>query len=134
MLEWDELWSLVRSQAEPAWVWVALDRDTRPVVACCLGDGSQESGRFLWEQVPARWRPATCYSDFWAAYQAVVADAQHVAVGKETGATAHVERCNHTRRQRLGQFVRKTLSFSQCDVMHEARLRLFRHRDNRDCV
>src|SRR2546421_3603426 len=26
VLEVDELWSLVRSKAEPAWVWVALDR------------------------------------------------------------------------------------------------------------
>jgi len=134
VLELDELWSFVRSKAEPAWVWVALDRDTRQVVACCLGDRSQESCRFLWEQVPAPWRQATCYTDFWAAYQAVVPDAQHVAVGKETGETAHVERWNNTLRQRLGQFVRKTLSFSQCDLMHEARLLLFLHRYNRDCV
>ena len=130
MLEWDELWSLVRSQAEPAWVWVALDRDTRPVVACCLGDRSEESCRFLWEQVPAPWREATCYSDFWEAYQAVLPAQQHVAVGKESGETAHVERWNNTLRQRLGQFVRKTLSFSKSDELHEARLRLFLHRYN----
>ena len=134
MLELDELWSFVRSKAEPAWVWVALDRDTRQVVACCLGDRSEESCRFLWEQVPAPWRQATCYTDFWAAYQAVVPDAQHVAVGKETGATAHVERWNHTLRQRLGQFVRKTLSFSKCDYLHDARLKLFLPRYNATCV
>ena len=34
-LELDGLWSFVRSKAEPVWVWVALDRETRPVVACC---------------------------------------------------------------------------------------------------
>jgi IS1 transposase len=53
----------------------------------------------------------TTYSDFWGAYQAVREDEQHQAVGKETGETAHVERWNHTLRQRLGRFVRKTLSF-----------------------
>ena len=130
MLELDELWSLVRSKAEPAWVWVALDRDTRQVVAYCLGDRSEESCRFLWAQVPAPWREATCYSDFWAAYRAVLPAPQHVAVGKDSGETAHVERWNNTLRQRLGQFVRQTLSFSQCDEMHDARLRLFLHRYN----
>src|SRR3954451_13922905 len=93
VLELDELWSFVRSKEEPAWVWVALDRDTRQVVACCLGDRSQESCRYFWEQVPAPWRAATC----------------HRAAGKGEGETAHVERWNNTLRQRLGQFVRKTL-------------------------
>jgi hypothetical protein len=49
---------------------------------------------------------------------------------KETGATAHVERSNNTLRQRLGRFVRKTLSFSKSLVMHEIALRFFLHRYN----
>jgi insertion element IS1 protein InsB len=134
VLELDELWSFVRSKEEPAWIWVALDRATRQVVACCLGDRSQESCRYLWEQVPAPWREATCYTDFWAAYQAVIPAEQHRAVGKETGETAHVERWNNTLRQRLGAFVRKTLSFSKCDYLHQARLVLFLHRYNLSCV
>jgi len=44
--------------------------------------------------------------DFWAAYQTVIPEEQHTAVGKETGETAHVERWNHTLRQRLARFVR----------------------------
>jgi insertion element IS1 protein InsB len=134
VLELDELWSFVRSKAEPAWVWVALDRDTRQVVACCLGDRSEESCRYLWEQVPAPWRTATGYPDFWEAYHAVLPEAQHKTGGKGDGQTAHVERWNNTLRQRLGQFVRKTLSFSKCDRRHEARLRLFLHRYNLSCV
>ena len=63
-LEWDELWSFVPSKAETAWVWSALDRETRPVVAYCLGNRSAESCRYLWEQVPAPWREAVCYTDF----------------------------------------------------------------------
>jgi IS1 family transposase len=58
------------------------------------------------------------YTDFWQAYQAVLPDAQHEAVGKDTGLTAHVERFNNTIRQRLARFVRKTLSFSKSDYMH----------------
>jgi IS1 family transposase len=57
---------------------------------------------------------------------------QHTAAGKETGETAHVERWNNTLRQRLARFVRKTLSFSKSLLMHEACLRLFLHRYNRE--
>jgi IS1 family transposase len=42
-----------------SWVWVALDRHTRQVVACCLGERREESCRLLWEQVPAPWRAVT---------------------------------------------------------------------------
>ncbi len=75
---------------------------------------------------------ARCFTDFWAAYQAVIPEDQHTATSKETGETAHVERWNTTLRQRLARFVRKTLSFSKSLVMHEACLKLFLHRYNRE--
>jgi len=46
-------------------------------------------------------------------------------VGKESGETNHVERWNNTLRQRVCRFVRKTLSFSKSDEMHELYLHLF---------
>jgi insertion element IS1 protein InsB len=84
----------------------------------------------LWEQGPAPWREATGYTDFREAYQAVIPDAPPGAVGE----TAHVERCNNTLRQRLGACVRKTLSFSKCDYLHNVRLKLFLHRYNLSCL
>ena len=111
-------------------MWVALCRATRQVVACCLGDRSEESCRYFWEQVPAPWRRATCYTDFGEAYGAVLPSAQHETGGKGNGQTAPIERWNNTLRQRLGQFVRKTLSFSKSDRLHNARLRLFVHHYN----
>ena len=129
-LELDELWSFVGSQQRPAWVWAALCRATRQVVACCLGDRSEESCRYFWQQVPAPWRLATCYTDCWDAYGAVLPAAQHQVGGKGDGQTAHIERWNNTLRQRLGPFVRKTLSFSKSDCLHHARLQLFVHRYN----
>ena len=47
------------------------------------------------------------------------------------GLTAHVERWNNTLRQRVGRFVRKSLSFSKSDTMHELCLRLFLHDYNK---
>ncbi|MBA3248659.1 MAG: hypothetical protein H0T63_11345 [Pyrinomonadaceae bacterium] len=59
-----------------------------------------------------------------------MADEQHTACGKDSGLSAHVERWNNTLRQRLGRFVRKTVSFSKCERMHDICLRLFLHEYN----
>ena len=84
----------------------------------------------LENEIPAAFRGAQCYTDFWEAYSNVIPVEQHSAVGKESGQTAHVERWNLALRQRLARFVRRTLSFSKSSVMHEACLRLFIHRYN----
>src|SRR5438874_4420352 len=91
------------------------------------GDRSEQTCRRLWEAIPQAYRRGHCYTDFWKAYQAVIPEEQHTAVGKEIGETAHVECWNNTLRQRLARFVRKTLSFSKSGPMHEVCLRLFLH-------
>jgi IS1 family transposase len=129
-LELDELWSFVFKKSRKRWIWIALCRQTRQVVAFVVGDRSAATCRRLWTQVPPAYRQAHCYSDFWEAYQKVLPDEQHTCGGKDSGITAHVERWNNTLRQRLARFVRKTLSFSKSDLMHEICLRLFIHRYN----
>jgi len=131
VLELDELWSFVLKKVNKRWIWVALCRATRQVVAYFIGDRSEVSCQKLWERIPALYRRGHCYSDFWKAYQMVIPSEQHTAAGKETGLTAHVERWNNTLRQRLGRFVRKSLSFSKSETMHEICLRLFLHDYNR---
>jgi insertion element IS1 protein InsB len=131
-LELDELWSFVLKKAHDTWVWIALGRKTRQVVAYALGDWSKKTCQRLWENIPSAYRQGHCFTDFWAVYAAVIPSEQHTAVGKETGETAHVERWNNTLRQRLARFVRMTLSFSKSVVMHEACLLLFLYRYNLD--
>ncbi len=116
------------------WIWIALCRRTRQIVAYYVGDRSDESCRQLWNRVPPSYKHTHTYSDFWAAYQRVIDTGQHHSVGKETGHTAHVERWNNTLRQRLARFVRKTLSFSKSEPMHELVLKLFIHRYNLDIL
>jgi IS1 family transposase len=130
VLELDELWSFVLKKTRKRWIWIALCRQTRQVVAYVVGDRSAKTCRRLWAAIPDGYRLAQCYTDFWEAYAKVLPEAQHTAVGKETGETAHVERWNLTLRQRLARFVRRTLSFSKSEKMHEACLRLFIHRYN----
>ncbi len=130
ILEMDELWSFVLKKARKRWIWIALCRQTRQVVAYFIGDRSQASCQKLWERIPDAYRSGHCYSDFWEAYSLVIPAEHHTAAGKETGLTAHVERWNNTLRQRLGRFVRKSLSFSKSEKMHEICLLLFLHRYN----
>ena len=132
VLELDELWSFGGHKENKRWIWVALCRRTRQVVSYFIGDHSEESCRRLWQWIPATYRHCQTFSDFWETYQTVfgtLAD-KHESVGKETGETAHVARWNNTLRQRLGRFVRKTLSFSKSDEYHEIALKLFRHEYN----
>jgi insertion element IS1 protein InsB len=130
VLELDELWSFVLKKTNQAWIWIALCRKTRQVVAYAVGDRSEQTCHRLWEAIPAAYRIGQCYTDFWVAYRAVIPEEQHTAVGKESGETAHIERWNNTLRQRLARFVRKTLSFSKSMVMHNICLNLFLHRYN----
>jgi insertion element IS1 protein InsB len=130
-LELAELWSFVLKRANEHWVRVALCRATRQVVACALGDRSRATCQKLWSAIPAAYRGGHRFTDFREAYQLVIPAEQHTAAGKESGFTAHVERWNNTSRQRLGRFVRKSLSFSKSDTMHELCLRLFLHDYNK---
>ena len=130
VLELDELWSFVGSKWNPRWVWIALCRQTRQVVAYFVGDRSAESARALRERIPSDYRRRATRSDYWLAYDETFPRRTHRSVGKGAGETCYVERWNCTLRQRLGRFVRKTLSFSKCERMHEVALRLFVHHYN----
>ena len=131
VLELDELWSFVLKKSHKRWVWLALCRRTRQIVAFFIGDRSEASCRQLWQRIPETYKHCSTYSDFWEAYQKVFATGKHQAVGKESGQTAHIERWNNTLRQRLARFVRKTLSFSKSDTFHELVLKWFIHYYNR---
>ena len=126
VIEADELWSFVGSKRVRWWVWVALDKESRQVVAMVAGDRSERTARDLWDALPAAYRAeAVVATDFLAAYRAVVPEERHAAAGKEAGLTAHVERFWCTLRQRCARFVRKTLTFSKCAENHVGALWYF---------
>ena len=130
-LELDELWSFVFKRKNKRWVWLAQCRRTRQIVAYVIGSRGEASCRLLWERIPQDYKAGLLYTDFWAAYAEVLPKGQHRATGKGEGQTCHIERFNNILRQRLARFVRRTLSFSKNDVMHDNCLRLFLHEYNR---
>lgn len=134
VLEPDELWSFVYEKRRERWVWLALCRRTRQVVAYAIGNRGERTCRKLWERIPESYREGSFYSDFWESYQKVFPEDRHQPVGKESGQTDHVERWNCTSRQRVGRFARKTLSFPKSDETHETCLVLFLDYHNRLCL
>src|SRR5689334_13935181 len=73
VIEADELWSFVGTKRVRWWVWVALDRESRQVVAMVAGDRSEYTAQCLWDALPDEYRAeAVVATDFLAAYRAVV--------------------------------------------------------------
>ena len=133
-LELDEIWSFVFKRSNKRWLWTAMSRRTRQIVAFVIGDRSEQTCRQLWEQIPAVYRACHSFSDFWDAYALVFPKETHRCVGKGTGETNHMERWNNTLRQSNARYVRKTLSFSKSDFYHELVTRLFIVRYNLSLV
>ena len=125
ILELDEMWSFVQKRKNQQWLWMVLCRRTRQVVAYYIGDRSKKSCKKLWERIPNDYKNCYSFSDFWEAYKKVFSPELHQCVGKETGQTAHIERFNNTIRQRIGRYVRKTLSFSKSNFFHNIVTKLF---------
>ncbi len=82
-LELDEMWSFVARKGNKLWVWIALCNHTRQVVARVVGGRGVATCRKLWSSVPKLYKQGIVFSDFWDAYQAVLPDEQHQAVGKD---------------------------------------------------
>ena len=124
-LELDERWSFVLKTTNKRWLWIALCRRTRQLVAFVIGDRNEETCRKLWDRIPDECRRCRTFSDFWDTYEKVFPKETHRSVGKESGETNHVERWNNTCRQSNARYVRKTLSFSKSDFYHELVTRLY---------
>ncbi|NLF74572.1 MAG: IS1 family transposase [Chloroflexi bacterium] len=134
VLELDEVWSFVLKKTNQRWVWIALCRRTRRIVAYFIGDRTKTSGLPLCRRIPRAYTRCHSFSDFWDAYQRMFATDRHQSVGKDSAETNHIERWFNTLRQPLARFVRKTLSFSKSDRFHEFVFRLFVHHYNCTCI
>jgi insertion element IS1 protein InsB len=125
-VEADELWSFVQKKTNPQWVWIARDKQTRPILAFHVGDRSQDRAKQLWAKIPEGYREqATFYTDHYAAYTGVIPPAPHQAITKHAGKTNHIERFNNTLRQRVSRLVHSTLAFSKKVENHIGAIRYF---------
>lgn len=124
-VELDECWSFVHSKATPIWIWAALCRSTRQIVAFTVGDRSAATGEKLWQKLPQDYQKTFTYSDGWQPYVEFVDLDCHQLCLKEEAQTNHLERWWASLRNRLGRLTRKTLSFSKALQPLEDLLTLF---------
>ena len=124
-LEYDELCSFVGSKGSKHWLWVALSRKTRQVVAWVIGDRSTQTFKRLLKKMPPEYLKLQSYSDHWKSYRLLLGKGNHRMTDKQEGETCHIERWNCTLRQRMSRFVRKSLAFSKKVRYHHMAVKLF---------
>lgn len=124
-LECDEMWSFVQKKENKAWIWIALCRESRQVMAVFIGDRSTESAKKLIEMIPGKEDDRYLYfTDDWDPYQAAIPEGRRIVTIKKKYTNA-VERINCTIRQRVSRLVRKALSFSKSWDNHVKAIRYF---------
>ena len=112
--EIDEMWSFVSKKTNKQWIWIALDSETRQVIAFYVGDRSKDSAGKLWNRIPEVYKKhGIFYTDKYESYKVIIPKSQHKPVSKDSRKTNHIERFNCTLRQRVSRLVRKALSFSK---------------------
>ena len=124
--ELDEMSSFVERKKNKQWIWVALDKATKKVIAFHVGDRNKRSARKLREAIPARYKKdGIFYTDLYASYEGVIPTAQHKRINKKARLTNHVERLFCTMRQRISRLVRASLSFSKKLSNHIGAIKYF---------
>ena len=94
-LELDEMWTWVLQRKNKKWLWLALCRRTRQVIAYALGCRGETTCRVLWSRIPAAYKSAHCFADIWDAYARVVPQEQ-LTQSPRRGPVNHLERFNRT--------------------------------------
>ena len=122
--ELDEMWSYVRSKANPRWLWHAIDHHSGTVLAYVFG--RRKDTVFL--QLKGLLEPfgiRRFYTDGWGAYERHIDPEQH-EVGKQH--TQKIESKHINLRTRIKRLVRRTICFSKTTTMHDLVIGLFINR------
>jgi len=134
VLEFDELCGFCGKKKNKQWIWAALSRNTRQIVAYVIGDRSEKTFQRLIRKIPIEWLKIQSYSDAWKSYSCLLSKGNHRMVGKETGQTNHIERYWASLRARVSRYVRKSLSFSRKLRYHHLLTKFFMMDYNAQCL
>ena len=119
------MWTFVGSRRRKAWLWLAVERASRRILAWVLGRRDAATARRLWQALPGRYRRHCWYfTDMFPAYVGVLPPWQHRRCPKGDGGTSIIEAVNCSLRQRCGVLVRKSCSFNKTLAMHDAHLKI----------
>ncbi len=94
----------VANKKNKQWKELALDIETKEIVGVYIGERSRNGAQGLWQSLPALYRQcAVCYTEVFVAYEEILPESRHRAVGKKSGKTNLIERFNCTLRQRVSR-------------------------------
>ena len=119
--EIDEMWSYVGHKGNTRWLWHAIDRETRKVLAYVFGERKDQ----VFLELKGLLEPfgiSRFYTDDWGAYERNLDPEQHI-IGKDN--TQTIERKHLTLRTRIKRLARKTICFSKKEQMHDIVIGLF---------
>ena len=108
------MWSFVQNKSNQRWLWLAIDHNTRAVLAYTFGKRKDEVFR-TFQQLLSPFGVTMFYTDDWGSYDRNI-DKSHHKVGKTN--TQRIERKNLTLRTRIKRLARKTICFSKSQYMH----------------
>nr|WP_223827670.1 IS1 family transposase [Hymenobacter armeniacus] len=124
-LELDEMWTFVGRKRRKVWLWLAVERASRRIVAWVLGRRDVATARRLWDALPRRYgRHCWYFTDLFPAYAEALPRGPHRPCPKPERQTRIVEALNCSLHQRCAVLVRKTCSFSKSLAMHAARIKI----------
>jgi IS1 family transposase len=102
--EADEMGSVVQQTAHRQWSSIAMEAQTRQVMAFHVGDRSRDRATALSAKMPSAYREhATFPTDPYDAYTGVMPAELHQAITTPARQTHHFERVNNTLRQRVAR-------------------------------
>jgi len=113
--ELDEMWSFVFKKENQRWLWLAVDHDTRVIIAFAFGRRKDEVFR-VFQDLLEPFSISIFYTDDWGSYERNIPPEQHI-VGKRN--TQIIERKNLTLRTRIKRLCRKTICYSKSVFMHD---------------
>jgi IS1 family transposase len=109
------MWSFVFTKEQQRWLWVAIDHETRAILAFVFGERKDVVFREL-KSLLAPFNITRFYTDDWGAYERNLKEFEH-HVGKRN--TQRIERKNLNLRTRIKRLCRKTICYSKSVEMHD---------------
>ena len=113
--ELDEMWSFVRTKKNQRWLWLAIDHETRSVLAFVFGKRKD----VVFRKLKALLKPfgiSRFYTDDWGTYERNLAGFEHIVSKRNT---QRIERKNLNFRTRIKRLCRKTICYSKSVIMHD---------------
>ena len=105
------------------WIWIAVSRKTRRILAIEIGSRGRKTLRKLWARI-RHLKPFAVATDKWKIYRSIIPANLLVQTKK---LTQTVESVNGQVRNYLARFNRKTKRYSKCPNMVEALLAILWH-------